>query len=418
MPNELMPQWLPAGVTAASPTQVARLDFGGAREGTDAWCVAYWLQTCASKSEHTQRAYRREAHRWLAFLSAFRNELPVREDLLRSANYEDAGRYVAWIEQPELPPLPEWAAHAWNVSASRPKSTQAVLRNAVVLLHGMYDELGKAVFGEPRQPAVVLNPFKPFRRQFAVKISNKGDDPDASGVAKALSDQAWALLWDVACEPLQEVRTAHDLRLAARRRLGLAMLRATWERRAAVAELVWGDLRRARDGIWKVRRTRKGQGPVWEAVPDSLIEEIARFRAACGLPVIPGEAERDRSIYWAGGSVGQRGPISDDTLYRDVKKLFELAARKVDTLGLDTKAAGDLKVELARAGRGPHSIRHTMATQFMAAGGEARRAQEILGHSSIAVTTRVYDTRTDRETVEALEDQWKRSQSSTAVRIP
>jgi len=425
MPNESPSQFavsLPAGL----PVAAAGMARGS--PGSDVWCLAYWLQARAEDSEHTCRAYRREAGRWLAFLAALRKEVPPSDNLLRQARYEDAARYVAWIqppqgapdlpklpEPPKLPDLPEWAATMWGVSRLRPKRTKTVLRNAVVILHGMYEELAGAMVGEPPQPAVVVNPFKPFRRKGKKKQKGKGalpgqaPAPDAPGVAKALSDRAWSLLWHVTCDAHGDPANPRTGRVAARRRLALAMLRATWERRSAAAEIVWGDLQRSRDGTWTLQRTRKGDGPVFEAVPESLMQEIALFRSAIDLPTLPGDDEAGRSMYWIGGRVGAQGPISDDTFYRDIVELFKLAVKNVGQLELDATKAADLVKEFTKAGRGPHSIRHTMATQFMAAGGEARRAQAILGHSSIAVTTRVYDTKTNSELADALQEQWERS---------
>ncbi len=75
---------------------------------------------------------------------------------------------------------------------------------------------------------------------------------------------------------------------------------------------------------------------------------------------------------------------------------------------------GDLEsaAQLTRAGVGPHTIRHTMATQFMAAGGQARVAQEILGHASIATTTNFYDSRQVDEQLAAMQGQWERAGAS------
>lgn len=371
--------------------------------GDDTWCVGYWLHTCASKSDNTRRAYRREAHRWLAFLEATRPLAP-HGSLLRSATYEDVDRFVGWISDPLGPALPSDIAERWGVSPDKPKGTRQVLRAAVVALHGMYDELAGAMAGEPPAPVLTYNPFKPFRRQYSSSLEDKAVDVDAPGVAKALSDEAWGMLWDVACEAPPALASERARRVAARRRLALAMLRATWERRSAMAGLTWGDLQRSRERIWKVRRRRKGKGSIWEPIPPALMEEIEVFRRSCGFSVEKLDAEDARSIYWIGDHVGADGPISDDTLYRDIKALLVAAAGRAGEL-----ERVDLVAEFTRAGAGPHAIRHTMATQFMAAGGEARRAQEILGHSSITVTTRVYDTRTASETAEALQDQWERS---------
>lgn len=339
--------------------------------------------------------------RWLAFLASTAGANSERGDeLLRSATYEDAVRYLDWIESPEdRPPLPLDVATRYHIAPTRPKNSPSVLRQAVITLHGMYEELASAMVGTPPQAVVQLNPFKPFRRRYGAARSGSGQDLEASGVQKALSETAWSLLWEVACQTPQD--PAKKL-LAARKRLELAVLRATWERRGAAAGITWADLRCSRDGHWKIRRNRKGAGMVWAPVPAAVMEEIALFRRAVGLPVMPGEDEQHRSVYFCGiGRAGRDGPISDATLYADIKDLFESAADLADARGLSGVSA-----ELRRPGAGPHSIRHTMATMFMAGGGEARQAQGILGHSSIAVTTNVYDNKSVTEQVQALEQQW------------
>jgi len=372
--------------------------------GSDLWCLGYWLEACASRSEHTRRAYRREALRWLAFLASIQDSSSMRGDeLLRNATYEHAVRYLDWIESPEdRPALSPEVAAKFRIAPTRPKNSPSVLRQAVITLHGMYEELASAMVGTPPQAVVQLNPFKPFRRRYGAARSGAGKDLEASGVQKALSQAAWSLLWEIACQAPEDLSKKL---LAARRRLELAILRATWERRGAAAGITWADLRCARDGNWKIRRNRKGEGMVWAPVPTSVMEEIARFRRAVGLPAVPGEDEQHRSVFFCGvGRAGRDGPISDATLYADIKVLLESAADAADARGLI-----DVSTELRRRGAGPHSIRHTMATMFMASGGEARQAQGILGHSSIAVTTSVYDSRSVNEQAQVLERQWETS---------
>ena len=108
--------------------------------------------------------------------------------------------------------------------------------------------------------------------------------------------------------------------------------------------------------------------------------------------------------------MGANGPISDESLYRDLKVLFHRAATVATELG-DLDSAD----QLTRAGVGPHTIRHTMATQFMAAGGQARVAQEILGHASIATTTNFYDSRQVDEQLDAMQSQWERRSTGPAL---
>lgn len=89
--------------------------------GDDRWCVSYWLQACASKSPNTRRAYQREAHRWLAFLTDLRADL-CGGYLLRSATYEDVARFVKWIQDDSMLSLSEASATTWARAVSGPRA--------------------------------------------------------------------------------------------------------------------------------------------------------------------------------------------------------------------------------------------------------------------------------------------------------
>jgi integrase len=193
-----------------------------------------------------------------------------------------------------------------------------------------------------------------------------------------------------------------ERRLAARRRLALAILRGTWERRASAAALTWKDFRVTLDG-WTVRREIQGK-EIWEPVPEFITEEIRLFQTTCDLTSRPArDADIGRSLYWIGGKVGASGPITDATFYRDIGFLFELAARRANLTGRSQLAS-----ELDRPGRGPQTVRHTMATQFLKAGGRPEHAQEALGHAHVLYTLQTYTTGADakRQTLRA---QWNRS---------
>lgn len=395
---------LPAAFAPLSATQF--------KTSPDSWAIDYWLTAAASKSENTRRSYRKEITRWQAFVMALRGDVAGNDHLV-TATYDDAARFIAWIEQEAAWPIPPEVAARLGMSlrqCEKPKASPVVLRQAVVILHGFYEEMARVVVpgSVPPTSCCTVNPFKPFRRRFErLRHGVRGAaSPDAVGVAKALSDQAWSAVWEAACESAPN-SNAGQKKTAARRRLIIAMLRATWERRHAVAGIVWQDIQRSRGGVWHVRRDRKGQGAVWAPVPSQLVDEIALFRVSLGRPASADADEGPRSIFWMGGhSAGCDGPLSDETIYREVKNVFEDAAKRLDAMGNSIEAA-----ELRRPGAGPHTIRHTMATQFLAAGGQVRHAQEALGHSSMVVTTSTYDTRQDGEQAAELERQWATSNS-------
>lgn len=141
-------------------------------------------------------------------------------------------------------------------------------------------------------------------------------------------------------------------------------------RDAAVLTLLWGTGMRVSEALalrWGdaplgqvLRVTGKGGRvrhlPVLAAVRDA----VEAYRALC-----PHAPASDGPLF-----LGVRGGPLNDRLVRLVMERGRTA------LGLPATAT-------------PHALRHSFATQLMAAGGDLRAVQELLGHSSLS-TTQVY----------------------------
>lgn len=75
-----------------------------------------------------------------------------------------------------------------------------------------------------------------------------------------------------------------------------------------------------------------------------------------------------------------------------------------------TNVARTLRAALSKAGmksRGPHALRHSFATNCVRAGMDIRTLSELLGHSDVALTLRLYvhsDMDTKRKSMEALNE--------------
>ena len=373
----------------------------------DDWCISYWLSATASKSEHTRRTYRKEVTRWRAFLMAIEQDANA-NDLLGRAQYAHVARFIAWITHADELDIPGFVALRLGLTerqAAKPKSSPVVVRQAVIILHSFYEELSSAFVGgsSPPKPVCVVNPFKPYRRQFPREKNGvrTQSGPDSIGVAKALSRAAWEAVWEAACF-VPAGASRGEVAVCARKRLVVAVLRATWERRHAVACITWGDIKRSRAGVLNVRRNSKGQGPLWGPVPDQLQSEIDIFRNTLGRDQTVQPDEFGKSIFWLGArSAGHSGAFSDESIYRIVKDVFKMAADALERAGLINAAS-----ELRRGGVGPHTIRHTMATQYLEAGGLVRYAQEALGHSSADITTGTYETRHELSQAFEMGKQW------------
>jgi integrase len=366
---------LPAANPLANPSRLR----------ADDWAVAYWLTACASKSAETMRAYRMQANRYRAFLAALTDD-PDNERLLLDSTYEQAGKFVNWLEGTGGDiPQPIAARFGMTVrQAKRPKVSPVVMRQAVITLHGLYQELTGAMLPSEQGMAVKVNPFAPYRRKYTKTEARAAalNHPDAPGVGKALSRQAWGAVLEHARAQAESV----PAKMAAKRSwILLRMFCAMWERRSAMASLTWADLQRTRDGVWSMRRDRKGKGAVWAAIPENAVADLLRWRRDVGLPAEATADELAKSVFWLGGrSAGHDGPLNDKTVYRIIKQLFEATAVQVES------EQPSIARELRRAGAGPHTLRHTMATMFVESGGDLRDAQKSLGHSSLD-TTSIYD---------------------------
>lgn len=438
--GEDLPQHSSRSMVAGS--RRADEDVAAFHRDPDGWRIEHWLATCASRSKETARAYRKEAMRFRGFLMAL-NGSPS-NDLLAHASSADAGRYVAWMEGAGHDALPEWVGEALGLNEEqrqrpgswrRPESQPAdplhpgkggppqsrykvpspkVQRQAVTILYGMYGELGAERAPGSAEPMCPYNPFQAWRKRVGTN-SRAG-----TGIQKALSELAWRTVIELADEIPDEPKARLK---ALRRRLIFNMLRGSWDRRAAIASATWDDISADGYGIHYLRVLRKGDAKGdddavrGKPLPASLAHELLAFRAAVGLPDMIAEEHRHRSIFWLGGkSAGHDGPVSDDLIYREIKELFQAAAKHLEQplsgepeTPAQTTERNVARQHLLRAGAGPHAIRHTMATQFMDGGGDPRVAQEILGHSSLAITTKVYDSKPVKRQARELQEQWERS---------
>lgn len=105
----------------------------------------------------------------------------------------------------------------------------------------------------------------------------------------------------------------------------------------------------------------KGKGAKMRLVP---LLPAAKASLEDYLALLPPAKDRDAPLF-----LSVRGkPLSPRVVQREMKK-------QARALGLDESAT-------------PHALRHAFATHLLAAGGDLRAVQELLGHASIAATQR------------------------------
>lgn len=145
--------------------------------------------------------------------------------------------------------------------------------------------------------------------------------------------------------------------------------RAGWQgaRDAAVLTLLWGSGLRISEALALtgadlpmpelLRVTGKGGKTRLVPVLPAAYAAVARYARACPFDLV-----QDQPLF-RGARGGALGP-------RTVQKAMETARMQ---LGLPTSAT-------------PHALRHAFATHLLAAGGDLRSIQELLGHASLSST--------------------------------
>ena len=200
---------------------------------------------------------------------------------------------------------------------------------------GLVDNAAGRALKPPRLPRGVPRPLTPGQAQDALARAAE-PDPAAEG-------QAWIALRDAAL---------------------LTLLYGGGLRIGEAVGLAGRDWRAGATGI---RVLGKGNKQRLVPVLPAVARALDRYRAACPWPTA-GDAPLFR---------GLRGGRLQARLVQ--KRMAEIRAE----LGLAASAT-------------PHALRHSFATHLLAAGGDLRTIQELLGHAALSTTQRYTDVDTAR----------------------
>ncbi len=340
------------------------------RARNDAEAIQAWLDTL--RSPNTQRAYRKEALRFLLWA------VLERRLALSSLDVEDALAYLRflraiphdWCCEPQQRTSPHLSAQ-WR-PFDRPQLSERSIAYAAAVLHRLYQWLGKVRY-------LAGNPFGGLSRD-ALRV--QAIEPQNRYLPKALTDRLLDLLGsDALPAPSERVR--------ARRQLLLALLLDTGLRRHEAAGLTFdrvaylADPRLDAPGSTRYELRVRGKGGKERNVPVSprllrLLREELRLRGLGdtfseetlrGLPVI----ERLRA--------GRTGCLSPESIYLECKAALEVVATHLRAHGASEEAA-----LIARATT--HWTRHSFGMALVETAG-LPVVQELLGHEDLN-TTRTY----------------------------
>lgn len=358
-----------------------------------------WLQALS----HTQRAYRKEAERFLLWAITHQGKA------LSSMTNEDCIAYRDFLADPQ--PRSRWcgdrARERWSplwrpfegpLSASAQRHTVTILKN----LYGFLVD----------QNYLMGNPWS------AVSVPRSAGPKVNAGRSFSLAQ------WHLIEGELQRLpKTSAHQRLI----FGLHLLYATGLRLSEVVAATVDDLQwveypaDATDGEplegWLLRVIGKGQKEREVPLPIEVVAELAKYlssrgldpdpedegnQGACLLGLASDAAERAPGLNkeQAGQGIDAKQGIAATTFYDQIKAFF------ADCAGV-LRGQADVKGAERFLRASTHWMRHSHASHAIASGMPIEIAQQNLGHASLATTT-VYVTTEKRRRMKAVEAFWKR----------
>jgi site-specific recombinase XerD len=339
---------------------------------------------------HTQRAYLKEAERFLLWA------IVQRQKPLSSMTLEDCTAYRDFLADPQ--PAAQWcgprARARWSPlwrPFEGPLSASAQ-RRAIAILKSLYRFLVDQCY-------LRGNPFAGV----ALPRSSQGME-----VGRSFTDAQWAFL-------RAELGTLPDYSANRRLKLALSLLYGTGLRiseavAARVADLAWQTYRDDASGsaveVWELTVIGKGGKERYVPVSPAIVAELQSYLASRGLAAelggVPGEAyllgravDVAERASWSPAAripVDRLGGIGTATLHDQLKAYFTACAGKLQA----TDPASALRLAKASA----HWMRHTHGSHAMAAGMNIKVIQQNLGHASLATTTRYTTSEARRRATE------------------
>lgn len=351
---------------------------------------------------HTQRSYRKEAERFLLWAIVERRK-PV-----SSMTVEDCVAYREFLADPI--PRSRWcgprARERWS-PLWRPFEgplSPAAQRQAITILTNLYAFLVD-------QNYVMGNPWA------AVAIPRAGKASLDS--SRSLTRDQWALV-------LKQAGQGGDHSTAVRLRLALRLLYGTGLRLGEAVRAKLGDLQAVEyfdadtnDKVrgWVLRVMGKGTRLREVPLADEIVDDLRQYLVHRGLQAELKTTDTqdvyflsvavdvaDRLGALAGAEMSDPvGPISEATLYRQLKRHFQRCAEEL-------RAAGD-SIGAAKLDRAStHWLRHTHASHALASGVRVQEVQQNLGHASLATTT-AYVTTERAQRLRSMQDFWSKANS-------
>ena len=349
----------------------------------DAEAIGFWLSEYKNKSPRTFEAYSRFVE-WLVLWSVVEHRKPI-----SSLTRPDLMSFKDFL----LSPPAHWIQNARVTKGSKlwrplrgPLSASSV-ESAMRAISAMFSALRESNY-------LTANVAKGL-------VSTRRDDIKLD-TTKSLSNQDVEVVGAT-------IQSMPDSPRKNRFRALLLLLQTTGLRRSELVQLKWSDLKRARtdnneSDVWQVSFLGKGMKartlPITVQTYQALLAhrddriKLTKARKLAYLahlelgdwPLIGilDEAQaQERSgkssdfVFDAPRSANTTGALSVQRLHAVIKSFFQECIKKAHELGRDSTNFEKSSL---------HWLRHTFAHQVIAATGDLAVTQQLLGHSSIAVT--------------------------------
>lgn len=363
----------------------------------DLAAVRAWVASKAAQS-HTQRAYRKEAERFVLWAIVQRGKP------LSSMSQEDCVAYRDFLADPQ--PSVRWCGprsrQRWS-PAWRPFEgplSASAQRYAVTVLKNLYGFLvdQNYLMGNPWNAVTAV-------RSAAPRLQT----------GRSLTQAQWKWV-EQRLDELPASSTSHRLRVA------LRLLYATGLRLSEVVAARAGDLTPVEYNTgadddtpvrgWMLRVIGKGQKIREVPVPDNVVAAIDGYLASRGLAGdVQAATNQTAFLLGKASDIAERAPslaaslaaqpeqgIAATTLYDQIKAFFTSCSNRM-------LAEGDVKGSQRLARASTHWLRHSHASHAIAKGLPIEIAQQNLGHASLATTT-IYVTTEQRQRLQAMKKVW------------
>ncbi len=338
---------VPSSERGASPAEIlgAQLPAAAIDAQNDTQAIALWLRARAARSPSTFDRYQREARRFCHYLGR-------RGRNLRTTTLEDAQAY-------------EQALLSGQVTG-RPLTPENV-DGVFVVLRSMFGLLSDAGYLDRNVLAL---------RQ---RLSAGGD----TRVERFLTNTELEALMAEAAALADHAASPFDNERAARLRFLLVWFLSTGSRISETLKSPMNAVYLAQEAgrsQWNWRIARKGGRRDDIPLRDDAMDAYARYRRHLGLPRYP-VPNRDEGYLVYTLRRTSRRPLWRGTISQEIKAFFQQAAQRLS----------DPRMQAHMAQATTHWLRHTGATQLLDSGASMRFVSKLLGHSSIAVTSQIYD---------------------------